>query len=90
GIDPLKICIDYNHNGVYAPIFPTNAEELASCEPVFMEMPGWTKDITGITEWRDLPKNAADYLEAIAKPYGCPIKFVGTGPERSQLIVRWT
>jgi adenylosuccinate synthase len=87
GIDPLKICVNYQKGGKILDVFPATAGDLADCEPIFMELDGWSEDITGAINWRDLTENCVRYLKAIAEPYGCPISMVGTGPGREQLIV---
>lgn len=88
GIRPLQICTSYTIDGRPVPIFPTTVTELNACQGVFEEMPGWSEDVTGVTNWDDLPGNTQRYLERVAKPYGCPLTMVGTGPGREQLIVR--
>jgi len=90
GIDPLKICFDYLIDGTSVPIFPTTASELNACQGGFQQIAGWEENITGLTNWSDLPENARAYLARIAQPYGCPITMVGTGPDRNQIIIRQT
>ncbi len=88
GIDQLLICSHYRRGIACVGTFPTLAHELEQCRPVFVELPGWKEDITGVTEWCNLPPNCTRYLTEVARPYGAPITMVGTGPEREQLIVR--
>ncbi|OGY44905.1 MAG: hypothetical protein A2729_03945 [Candidatus Buchananbacteria bacterium RIFCSPHIGHO2_01_FULL_39_14] len=87
GIEPLRICTDYLLNGRLIEIFPTTVDELNHCQPVLEELNGWTKDITGVTSWNELPLNTQAYLMMVAKPFDCPISMVGTGPDRKQIIV---
>jgi adenylosuccinate synthase len=88
GIDPIKICIGYRlPDGRVIDDQPIPAFELAQCSPVYIQMPGWDQDITGVTDWEDLPDNCQKFLERIAEPYNAELSFVGTGPERDQIIV---
>jgi len=49
-------------------------------------LPGWTEDITRVRRWKDLPKNAQNYLEKISSLAETPIKLVSLGPEREQIL----
>ena len=50
-------------------------------------MPGWQEDISGVTKYEDLPKNAQAYLERISEICGVKIAIVSVGPGREQTIV---
>ena len=54
----------------------------------YIELPGWSEDITGCRSWSDLPEAAREYLDFIADFLGLPIVLVGVGPGRDQII--WT
>ncbi|MBD3861148.1 adenylosuccinate synthase [Bacillus sp. 28A-2] len=89
GIETLKICVAYKLNGEITEEFPASLKELAKCEPVYEEMPGWTEDITGVKNLSELPANARHYLERISQLTGIPLSIFSVGPDRSQTnIVR--
>ncbi|MDM7935405.1 MAG: adenylosuccinate synthase, partial [Methanothrix sp.] len=56
GIDPLRICVSYDLDGVRIGYPPESTRQLARCLPVYEEMPGWTEEISGIQEYEDLPE----------------------------------
>lgn len=56
------------------------------CEPHFIEMPGWTENITKVTSFEELPINAQNYLNKISELTGVPIKIFSVGPDRKQTI----
>ncbi|MGY0569145.1 adenylosuccinate synthase [Bacillus safensis] len=87
GIEKLKICVAYKLNGEITEEFPASLNELAKCEPVYEEMPGWTEDITGVTNLSELPANARHYLERISQLTGIPLSIFSVGPDRSQTNV---
>ncbi|WP_353854133.1 adenylosuccinate synthase [Bacillus sp. Bos-x628] len=87
GIETLKICVAYKLNGEITEEFPASLNELAKCEPVFEEMPGWTEDITGVKNLSELPANARHYLERISQLTGIPLSIFSVGPDRSQTNV---
>lgn len=84
GIAKLKICTAYKKNGKIIKNFPTDIGDLEGCEPIYMELDGWTEDISNAKSLADLPKNAVAYLKAIEKDIDCKITMVGVGPQRSQ------
>ncbi|MDR6748925.1 adenylosuccinate synthase [Bacillus pumilus] len=87
GIETLKICVAYKLNGEIKEEFPASLNELAKCEPVYEEMPGWTEDITGVKNLSELPENARHYLERISQLTGIPLSIFSVGPDRSQTNV---
>ncbi|MEM5030574.1 adenylosuccinate synthase [Priestia sp. WB3] len=87
GIETLKICFAYKLNGEITEEFPASLNELAKCEPVYEEMPGWTEDITGVKNLSELPENARHYLERISQLTGIPLSIFSVGPDRSQTNV---
>lgn len=87
GQKTLKICTHYEWQGNRYDRFPLNAV-LDEATPVYMEMPGWDEDITGVREFSALPETAQAYILEIEKTIECPVRFVSVGPEREALIVR--
>lgn len=51
-------------------------------------MKGWKTSTKGIREWKQLPKEAREYVEFIEKSAGVPIRLIGTGQAREDMIVR--
>lgn len=51
-------------------------------------LPGWQESTRGLTNFKDLPKNAQKYVEYIEKKMGIPVSFIGTGPRREEMVVR--
>lgn len=88
GIGTLKICVGYRKDGEVTDEFPASLEELAKCEPVYEELPGWEGDLSGITRYDDLPENAKRYIARIEQLVDCRIASVGVGPGREQNLIR--
>src|SRR5699024_4381098 len=87
GIEKLKICVAYKHNGKIINEFPASLKLLAECEPVYEELPGWTEDITGVKSLHDLPENARHYLERVSQLTEIPLSIFSVGPDRTQTNV---
>ncbi len=83
----LKICTHYKIGDRTIEYFPITPE-LMLAEPVYIEVPGWDEDISGIREFEKLPGAAKNYVETLEKFVGVPIRYISVGPEREALIVR--
>jgi len=83
----LKICVAYRYEGKLLYEFPENIGVLAKCVPEYIEMPGWQKDLSDVTEWADLPVEARNYIAKIEELSGVKQSIVAVGPRRSQTIV---
>jgi adenylosuccinate synthase len=54
----------------------------------YTTMPGWKTSTRGIREWKELPKEARAYIEFIETYTGVPVRLIGTGQGREDIIVR--
>ncbi len=86
-LDKIKLCTKYRHDGVEDMKYSTNAEYIAKCEPVYEEFEGNFGDISGVKTREELPEKAQIYLNRIEEIVGVPIKFIGTGADREDMIV---
>lgn len=86
-LDKIKLCIAYNHNGKVSMDYSTNPTYISNCEPIYEEFDGNFGDLSGIKNRSDLPKNAQVYLNRIEEIVKVPIKFIGTGPDRNDMII---
>jgi len=83
-LDTLKICTAYRFKGKTYRDFPAGMTMLASCEPVYEELPGWKADTTRITSFPSLPGNARQYLKRIQEILKTKIVLISVGSERKQ------
>ncbi|WP_054696155.1 adenylosuccinate synthase [Syntrophomonas palmitatica] len=83
----LKICVAYRYKGSLLQEFPDNIGILSKCEPEYMELPGWQQDLSGVTEYEQLPDKAKRYIETIEELSGVKQAIVAVGPKREQTIV---
>jgi len=88
GFEELKICTHYKIDGEVTDQYPTQLEDLAKVEPVYISLPGWTEDITGCRDFDALPENAKKYVAALqAQCYNLPYLMVSVGPDRAETII---
>jgi len=87
GVNPVKICVAYEVNGVRRENVPATIQELEKCRPVFEDMPGWADDIRGARRCQDLPAATRSYLKKVEELVGAPIQIISVGPDREETIV---
>jgi len=89
GLDTIKVCTSYlGEDGVEFPDFPYHQSVLHHSTGKYIELPGWTEDITGCRNLEELPQAALDYIRFVEEFTGVPITLIGVGPSRDQVI--WT
>ena len=83
-----KLCVGYKLNNK---IYDEYSDDIIGfeneVEPIYEEFET-TFDIQGETDYKKLPKEAKKYIERIEKHLGVPIKFIGTGPDNENIIIR--
>ncbi|OYQ38463.1 adenylosuccinate synthase [Flavobacterium aurantiibacter] len=87
GFEELKVCTAYKYRGEIIDHLPYNIEE-ENVSPVYKSFKGWHADLTGLTEYSDLPTELKDYVSFIEAEVGVPIKIISVGPDRTQTISR--
>jgi adenylosuccinate synthase len=85
--DTIKICTHYLYKGVKTDRFPYNVEP-ENVQPIYVDMKGWSKDLTGLTSPDDMPKELNDYILFLEKELETPITVVSVGPDRKQTLLR--
>jgi adenylosuccinate synthase len=86
GLDPIKICVAYRSGGQILGDLPLGPGDLAGFEPVYEELPGWTKDLREVRLWEDLPPGARAFILRIEELSNVSVRLVSVGPERKQVI----
>jgi adenylosuccinate synthase len=82
----LKICIGYELDGKTIDYFPGSVADLARCQPIYEELPGWQTPISDIRRYDWLPVEARQYVARIEGLISCPVNLICVGPEREQTI----
>jgi len=88
GMETLQIGVGYLFGGKRRDILPVGAEELALCEPIYEEIPGWSQSTLGVRELSALPEAARRYLRRMEEVCEVPVDLISTGAERDDTIVR--
>ncbi len=83
-----KLCVGYKLDGI---IYDESNDAIIGredeVEPVYEEF-ATDFDIKGEKNYDNLPENAKKYIERIEKHLNIPVKFIGTGPDNDDMIIR--
>ena len=59
---------------------------LDKVSPIYKRLDGWEGDISKIKTFKDLPKNAKQYIDYLESFLNTKITIISIGPERNQII----
>jgi adenylosuccinate synthase len=82
----LPVCTHYTLRGERVDELPDNVMDLECVEPVYERLPGWQRPTGAARALADLPREARAYLDRLEALAGAPVKYVGVGTKREQLI----
>ena len=88
GLDVLKVCTGYELDGSTIEYPPELSDDLARCKPVYIEIPGWEEDISGVEVIGGLPDNAREYIELLEQLMKVKLEYISVGPGRKQTFMK--
>ena len=88
GLPEVLLCTGYRTPHGVVTEFPANLRTLASAEPVYETLPGWSAPTKGATRMEELPSEARQYIQRLEEVSGVPCAIVSTGSDRAETIVR--
>ncbi|NLG10409.1 MAG: adenylosuccinate synthase, partial [Coriobacteriaceae bacterium] len=87
-LSTIKVCVAYEYQGKRYTTMPGQQTAIHHATPIYEELPGWRTDITDCRSYKDLPREAKDYIEFIEDHAGVPVSIIAVGPDREQTIMR--
>ncbi|GAX11450.1 adenylosuccinate synthase [Fistulifera solaris] len=88
GLETVKLGVSYKYKGKYLDSMPANLKVLEDVEVEFEELPGWKEDISSCRTFEELPMNCQTYILRVQELIGVPIRWIGVGPNRADVIDR--
>ena len=85
-VDPIRVCVGYRLNGKRLQVPPCDAAQLANCEPIYEELPGWKQSTHAAKKLAQLPLQARKYVKYISELTGAKLSMVSVGPARGQTL----
>jgi adenylosuccinate synthase len=86
-VNPIRVCVAYRLNGRRLDVLPCDASQLANCEPVYEDVPGWNAATHAVKKFSQLPSAARKYVRLISELTGGKLSMVSVGPGRGQTII---
>ena len=86
-LDRIPVCVSYCTNGKITRNFP-QTDLLKASRPVYEYLNGWNCDISGCSQYEELPEAAKNYIRFIEDQIGVPVSIISVGPKRKQTIFR--
>ena len=88
-LDPLetiRVCVAYEIDGVRHEHLPSDFSMLERAIPIYEDLPGWQCDTTEARTVDELPTNAQNYVRFLSRVSGAPIRILGIGPARDEVM----
>jgi adenylosuccinate synthase len=86
-VDPIRVCVAYRLNGKRLDVPPSDASQLANCEPIYEKVRGWNTSTQSAQTLSQLPPAARKYVRYISVLTGAKLSMISVGPERGETIV---
>ncbi|KAJ1993012.1 Adenylosuccinate synthase [Coemansia sp. RSA 1358] len=84
--DEIKVAVSYTINGKEVTSFPADLDDLATATVNYVTLPGWNQSISKCRSFDELPENCKKYVHFIEKDIGVPVKWIGVGAGRDEMI----
>jgi adenylosuccinate synthase len=87
--EELQVCVRYRlPDGTETHDFPAHQSDFHHAAPVLEAVPGWGEPLDECATLADLPAAARAYVELVERALGVPVRLVGTGAAREQVLAR--
>ncbi len=89
-LDPeaeIPVCVAYELDGKRIDTVPASVEQLARVKPVYQKLPGWKSSLAACRTFESLHANAQSYVQFIEREVGVPVRWIGTGPGRDEIVI---
>ena len=91
-VAPLKVGVGYSLDGKKVDTVPARAEEFGRCKASLQSVPAlpaahWKALVKSGKGIRGLPAQARSYLKLIERHTGVPVRMVGVGPGREDILL---
>jgi adenylosuccinate synthase len=87
GFPEVKICTGYDFEGQLLEELPADRRILSGVAPVYETIPGWTEEISDVTRFDRLPRNAQAYVRRVEELLKVPCALVSVGRRREETII---
>ena len=86
-LDEIKMCIGYKLKGKKIDYLPAAVEDQLQVKPIYKIFKGWMTSTRGTKSFKDLPKNAQEYIKGLESFIETKVASISTSPERKDTIL---
>jgi adenylosuccinate synthase len=86
GLRKVKVCTGYELDGEVLDDVPALIEDYERLKPLYVELAGWSEDISTFRRWEDLPGTVREFVREVSALIECPVSFVSVAPGREATI----
>ncbi|MBI4370292.1 MAG: adenylosuccinate synthase [Elusimicrobia bacterium] len=87
GLSKIQVCVGYSLNGRILKELPDGLRALKEALPVYRELPGFTGDLTSVTRYADLPKQAKRLIDLTLDYCQTPAAIISVGRRPQNQII---
>ena len=84
----VLVCVDHERKGKTYSTAANAGYKQEQSTPVYEKLPTWSNDISDVRRYSDLPANARSFIEFVEEELDAPVRYIGVGQERDQVIYR--
>ncbi|MGH7867024.1 MAG: adenylosuccinate synthase [Candidatus Dormibacteraceae bacterium] len=84
----IRLSTGYEFRGEYHDHPMANISWLKHAIPIYETLSGWEQPIGACRSWEELPAACRAYVERIEELAEAPVRLIGVGPRRDQVILR--
>ena len=85
-VESIKVCVAYRQGKKQYDYVPNDTQDLAECQPIYVEFEGWQTPTHKCKTFKQLPAKARAYVKAIADLSNARLFIASVGPGREQTI----
>jgi adenylosuccinate synthase len=86
-LESIRVAVAYKLGRKTLEVPPSDPRQLAECEPIYREFPGWQTATHEAKSFAALPRKAQTYARQLAQLTGAKLRIVSVGPGREQTIL---
>ena len=86
-LEEIKMCVGYELRGKKIDYLPAAVEDQLEVKPIYKSFKGWKTSTKGTKSFKELPKNAQNYIEGLEKFIETKVASISTSPERKDTIL---
>ncbi|TFJ80152.1 hypothetical protein NSK_008709 [Nannochloropsis salina CCMP1776] len=88
GLKEIQIGVRYLYAGKEVESMPSSLRVLSELEVEYESIPGWEQSLAKCRTFEELPPQARAYVKRIEELVGVPVRWIGVGPGRLDVIDR--